>query len=164
MPLFLLHKCFAWTGPRGTVQNPPNICYFSGNIWKKKKVCYNLGLALCSRQMREDAKQNGKETWLKLKREHQSRKARSLKLIQQKRGKNALCLILKKSLKECVSRTHTFYCPFVKTECKCPNSATGTCPIRVHNANSSTYGSIKHKPAHLHPFHVLKSSDPLSPK
>lgn len=79
------------------VQNSPNTGYFSGNIWKKKKVCCNLGLALCSRQMREDAKQNGKETWLKLKRGHQSRKARSLKLIQHKRGKNALCLIFKES-------------------------------------------------------------------
>lgn len=95
MLLFLLYKDFAYTGPRGTVQNSPNTCYFSENIWKKKKVCHNLGIILCSRQMREDAKQNGKETWLKLKRGHQSRKAKSLKLIQQKRGKNALCLILK---------------------------------------------------------------------
>jgi len=107
----LLYKCFACTGPRGAVKNSSNTCYFSGNIWKKKKVCYNLGLALSSSKMREDAKQNGRKTWLTLKRGHQSWKARSLKLIQQKRGKNALCLISKKSLNEFVSRTHYFLLP-----------------------------------------------------
>lgn len=154
MLLFLLYKCFSCKGHRQTIQNSPNTCYFSGTIWKEKKVCNNLGLALCSRQMREDAKQNGKEPWLKLKRGHQSRRTRSLKLSQQKRGQNTSCLIFEKSLNELLSRTHTFYCPFGKTECKWQNSAPGICLRWVHEGDKFT----KHKPAHFCAFHVFKST------
>lgn len=160
MILFLLYKCFSCKEHGQTVQNSPNTCYFRGTIWKEKKVCYNLGVALCSRQMSEDAKQNGKEPWLKLKRRHQSRKTRSLKLNQQKRGQNALCLTFEKSLNEFLNRTHTFYWLFGKAECKWPNAAPGICLTWVHEDDKFT----KHKPAHFCEFLVFKSAPYLSPK
>lgn len=149
MLLFLLYKCFACAGPRGTIQNSPNTCYFSGNIWKKKKVCYNLGLALCSRRMREDAKQNGKETWLKLKRGHQSRKARSLKLIQQKRGKNALCPISESSHEmSWWAEPILFSAHMLKLNANGPILPLAHCLIWAHD-DISAYKFIKHIPVHF---------------
>lgn len=142
MLLLLLYKCFACAEPRGTTPNSPNTCQFSGNVWKKKKVCCNLGLALRLRQMREDAKQNGKETWLELKRGHESRKARSLKGIRQKGGK-MLC-VWKQPWNESVSRASTFYRPCGKAECEWPNSAVAHCLTGLHTLVSAQTHSSAH--------------------